>query len=283
MDDISFLVNETLKHAEAMSFDKNSLQFDFAQADTEALIEEVSPLVMPDEGPGLFFHLQKKASTFVIRIQPSSDMAADYKTILEFPENYPSLRLLEDDGNTNIESKLSFFECDSYEMANLIKSQLSNKRFPIFEENVFNLSDPGDSWWVKDSGDEISIFFKLSRTEQIDDLVKLGPLGDCSTNLEAFNKLYGYFKMLFPLGAYSSAHGKFTISTTDSSNFMFKEFKNLLLEGESNFDFWHNLRELERESSEKPYINSLRQANYFLMELSNMRRFWRVIEQKLEA
>lgn len=273
-DDISFLVSETLKDAESKQQQpKNGLFSSFfgLSKDEEHL---------PDEVPGLFYHLQIKASTFVIRISPSENLREDYQSIMKHPNLYPVLRL--EEGSGELSDKVQFFECDSVSVAKTIKQQLGNKRFPLFEENVFNVSDPSDSWWVSSEDSKISIYFKLSQTNSLENLTKIGPLGDSSRALETFSQLYGYFKMLFPIEDFSSAHGQFSISTPGEDNLMFDLFKKLLVEGEVDHDFWEYLRNLEFNSTDKPYYESLKKANFFMMELAMLRNFWRTIESQLD-
>jgi hypothetical protein len=280
LNDIDALVSETFNHSKSLAQDSTRdpiLDFVFDDSIKDIAFNDV---VMPDQVPGVFYHLEKKASTFVIRIFESHDLSLDYTKILNHPENYPSLRLGNEEG-VEIKEQLQFFECDLFELASGIKSELANKRFPIFEERVFNVSDPGDSWWVKAESDEIKIFFKLSRTESMDSLVKLGPLGDTKRATEIFNQLYGYFKMIFPVEDYSSAHGQFSIKS-EANHPMFKAFCNILTEGDSGFEFWEYLRNLEMNSSDKPFLDSLKQANLFLMELANLRRFWMRIQSQID-
>ncbi len=265
-DDISFLVQETFKDSESKS-SKNFLSNFFGKNEE-----------LPDEVPGFFYNLQKKSSTFVIRIFPTNNLKQEYNNITNHPDLYPSLRLEEDD--KPLREKLKFFECDRVEIAQKIKAHLGNKRFPIFEEHIFNVSDPGDSWWYKDNDNEISIHFKLSRTEDIGQLTKLGPLGDSVESLELFKQLFGYFKLIFPVENYSSGHGQVNMSVTNEDQ-MFTYFKQLLVDGETSHEFWEFLRNLEMTSQEKPYLESLQKANYFMMELSFIRHFWKTIEEQL--
>ncbi len=268
VDDIDALVKETISHSEGLN--RNPFM-DFSFNTDEC---------GPGQVPGVFYHLEKKVSTFVIRIFESQNLSADYQDILDHPENYPSLRLIDEEDH-HVADRLKYFECDLFELARNIKSELANKRFPIFEEHIFNVSDPGDSWWVKLDDNQIKIFFKLSRTESMDKLIKLGPLGDAKVAMEKFNRLYGYFKMLFPIEDYSSAHGQFTIKS-DDQNKMFYAFKKIFSKGDSGFEFWDSLRKLEMKSQNEPFIESLKQANLFMMDLANIRRFWIQIQNQID-
>jgi hypothetical protein len=289
LNDIDALVSETFNHSKVLTGNSHrDPLFDFkfneniADNDEDSFqdISDIFDIETPDQVPGVFYHLEKKASTFVIRILESRDLSIDYPKILNNPENYPILRLC-GDHEIALEDQLQFFECDLFELAKGIKTELANKRFPIFEERVFNVSDPGDSWWVKADSDEVKIFFKLSRTESMDSLIKLGPLGDTKRATEMFNQLYGYFKMIFPIEDYSSAHGQFSLKS-ERNHPMFEAFCRILTEGDSGFEFWDYLRNLEMNSADKPYLESLKEANLFLMELANLRRFWMNIQSQVD-
>lgn len=271
-DDISFLVSETLKDVENKQEQKPNLLSTF--------FSNNKAKNLPDEVPGLFFNLQKKASTFVIRIYPSENLRDDYKSILKHPDLYPSLRLEED--GTDQSRELQYFECDNISTAITIKKQFGNKRFPLFEENIFNVSDPSDNWWISLDDNKLNIFFKLSQTNSLRNLTKIGPLGESQKSLETFSQLYGYFKMLFPVEDYSSAHGQFSMSISSDNNLIFKLFQDLLLNGETDNDFWEYLRSLEQNSVDKSYYDSLKKANFFMMELSMLRSFWKRIETQLD-
>ena len=265
-DDIGFLVQETFKEVE--------------NPETKGFFNNFfNKEELPEEVPGFLYHLQKKASTFVIRIHPSENLKDDYKNIIKHPNLHPGLRLEED--SLPVKEKLKYFECDRVEIARNIKQHLGNKRFPMFEERIFNVSDPGDSWWLSLEENKIKILFKLSHTEDLGRLIKLGPLGEMQKNIDIFGQLFGYFNMIFPVEDYSSAHGQLTISCKESEHLYFNLFKKLITTGETSHEFWDYLRRLEVEAEGKPFLASLQQANYFLMELGFIRSFWKSIEQDL--
>lgn len=260
-DDISFLVSETLNNVQVHGATKK---------------------LTPPNAPGVFYHLQQAGGVFVIRIFVSSDLKEDYNHIINAPEDYPALRLIDDEGEVNWEG-LKFFECDRVQFARSLKMGLSNQRFPLHEENVINVSDPSYSWWMQDSGEEFKIFFKLSQTSKMRSLQKIGPLYDSKLAVEKFSKLYGYLSMLFPIDDFSSGNGELALSCLEVGHPHFESFKALFLDGEPEHDFWEHLRKLEFEASlnEAPYLKPLQEANYFLMELATIRKFWKVIQSEL--
>jgi hypothetical protein len=274
--DLDALVNETFKASLEMK-GMNPFDSDFSfESENDAL------QILPEHVPGILYNLEKKASTFVIRILPSKNLADDYQKVLASPEEYPTLRLLNDD-ERDLKEKLAFFESDSFVLAQELKQQLGNKRFPIFEEHVLNVSDPGDSWWITTEGSQLKVFFKLSRTESMDKLIKLGPLGDTDHAIEMFSKLYGYFQMLFPVADYSSGHGQLTIRCERAHDPIFKAFIKIFETGDADHEFWDYLRDLEIKAQGKPYMESLQKANFFMMQIATMRRFWKKVQTALDA
>lgn len=271
--DIDALVKETFN----ISLNEKGLSpfDDFVFGSAEANITQLNQV------PGILYHLEKKTSTFVLRIFATENIAEDYKKITNNPDLYPQLRL-ENQEDNSIENCLCFFECDSLHLARKIKKELANKRFPIFEEHILNVSDPSDSWWIKIDKSELKIFFKLSRTESMDQLIKIGPIADTQSSVDIFSKLYGYFQMLFPVADYAIDHGQLAIKCQRDHDQIFKALKEIFLTGEADHDFWEYLRQLELKSAQKPYLDSLQKANLFLMELSTKRKFWKQIQQKLE-
>lgn len=262
LDEISFLVQETFRDAEKLS---NNI-FSHQRKD------------IPKNTPGILFKLERKVSTFVIRIHPTRNLAREYKNILKHPGLYPSLRLEPEEGDTR--DLISYFECESFEIAQALKEQISNKRFPFDEERIFNISDPGDSWWLNFSQNKIQINFNVASCVELDSTIKLGPLGESQRCSEIFNKLFGYFKQVFPISDYSSAHGHFSICCSDDASLMFKKFKDLLIHGETESEFWDYVKRLQERASEPQIKESFIQANNFILELATIRKFWKLIESK---
>jgi hypothetical protein len=272
MDDISKLVDETFCHADTNSFHP----FLFDEEIEVSKLEDV-----PSETSGVFYHIQKSLGTFVVRMVPCEDLSVTYKQILASPDEFPKLRLLDEDGNTDF-TVLKYFETDNIELAHSLCKEMSHNRYPLYEEDVINISDPGYSWWLELKKNQIKIYFKLSRTADLDKMYKLGPLGDPKLSLKRFSLLNGYFKALFPVASYAGAHGALDI-VVEYENHLFKYFKNLLLTGNVDFEFWQELREYEIHAKDSPYVQSIVKANYFIMELANMRRFWQTIQDDLNG
>lgn len=272
-DEISMLVAETFSNLRNYAVEsQTNFVFDFEDEEDESF---------PDEVPGFFYHLQVQSSTFVIRILESDDLQRDYKKILKYPEDYPTLRLLEDSDSDTVKNRLRYFYCDTIDIARAVRNYLSNRRYPIYEEHVFNVSDPSDSWWIKVTDDSLTVYFKLSKTEQIDQLIKVGPLGDKQLANNRLGQFYGYFNQMFPVDDFSCNHASFFISTADRNNPNFQDFVKLFTKGSANHDFWVYLSQLEFKAKSDQVRKSIRVANYYLMELSVIRRFWKQIQKQL--
>lgn len=274
LDDIEQLVHLTLNSENLNARDlyqqdiiQNHFTYDF-----EAQI-------MPPKGPGVFFKLQKSLGTFVIRSIAVNDLEKYYASIIKYPENFPSLRLAQ--GELPIEKELKFFQTDTLAIAQILQSTVSNKRFPLEEENIFNISDPGFSWWLKKEDDHIEVFFKLAYTHDMDSLIKIGPLGEADSGKKVFEKLYRYFCALFPVSEFSSTQNSFIIGTSQKNSKLFNCFINMFETGEVDTYFWQQLKQLE-ESSQGKSLDLVRIANEYMLELSNVRKFWVQIDKLLQ-
>lgn len=268
-DDISFLVQETFKDVEQNSKKKFLSNFLNGNEESESVPETC----------GVIYHLQQNASTFVVRVIPSKNIRSDFKNIRKHPDLYPNLRLDED---LISQGNLRFFECDNIKLARSIKLNLANKRFPLHEENVFNVSDPGDSWWMSVNEGELKIYFKLSHTEKLNRLIKLGPLGDGKIYENLFLQMRGYFQKLFPLKNFSSGYGQIAITTDDPEDLNFQGIVQLFSQGEVSPDLFEFLARWEMSSESETYLDSLKKANFTLIELATLRGFWREIQSRLE-
>lgn len=169
-DDISELVNETFHHS------NQPKKLEFLQNKS-----------------GLIYRVDRSGQTFVIRMFLSEDLAHNLKDLSDNPETYPSLRLINADDD--IFNQVHHFECD-LRSAKYLKGLFAGKRFPVNEEDILNVSDPGYSLWLKDE-EGIEIFFKLSQITEIKNLVKLGPIAhiedlvdDFETHKMDFNRFF---------------------------------------------------------------------------------------------
>jgi len=268
MDEIELLVEQTYRfHQEKFP---------------ESAGDEVLPIMgmreeldmSAPEKPGLIYHIQKNSGLFVLRTLPSKNLREDVNRILQYPEDYPVLRLV-DEKDPLQKRRLNFFVVSDHAQAELIHSQVSNRRFPIDEESLCNLSDPGFSWWFcrKENGFQIS--FNHAYSQGID-LVKLGPLGDQKVavkQLEVFLKKIQEIELA--LGVHLEPH-KFTIEGSEEQ--IVEGLRHLFEFGIIGNTIHQLFKILARNSKDLVEVETLW---FYFEELSAMRKFWIKIYKEL--
>jgi hypothetical protein len=269
MDEIELLVEETYRHFHH-NFNEDS---DMWVPAFRGVIEDRSAF---PELPGIIYHVQKSTSIFVVRTLVSRNLREDFKKILERPEDYPSLRILESNGK-NSQRYLKFFIVKNPSEAEIIHDQLHNRRFPIDEEMVCNISDPGFSWWLtkKDQGFQISFTMSVASDEKT---IKLGPLGDRELAIKKFKELE---ELITSSGINVNIQNEVNrVQFNGSEDFLIEELKDL-------FEFGvitETLKSLFKILLNKVSNHSLIEDNwYYLHELASIRRFWIQIQYDLNS
>ncbi len=261
MDEIELLVAETFKH-----FNENFVEPQEMQADDLNLTEESDSAEYPDE-PGVIYHVQKSTSVFVIRTMVSSNIREDFQKIIERPEDYPSLRLLEG-GTQDLLSRLKFFLVENPFQAEIIHDQLHNRRFPINEEIMCNLSDPGFSWWLtkKDRGFQLAFTMSVASDENT---IKLGPLGDRELAVRNFQTLE---ELVSSAGLEMNIQNETNrVQFTDCEEFILEELKDVFEFGVVTQTLTDVFKILARQVKEN---SNLETTWFYLQELAAVRRFW---------
>lgn len=270
MDEIELLVAETFKH-----FHENFATDEVVKSELPMMSDDEEAFSFP-EGPGVIYHVQKSTSVFVIRTMVSENIRNDYKKILETPEDYPSLRLLEG-GDQDISGKLKFFPVENPSQAEIIHDQLHNRRFPINEEMMCNLSDPGFSWWLTKKARGFQLAFTMSVASD-ENTTKLGPLGDRELALRNFQT---FEELVTSAGIEMNIQNETNrVQFTDCEEFILEELKDV-------FEFGvitQTLSDIFKILSKKISDDSTLQTTWFyLQELAAMRRFWIQIQYDLNA
>ncbi len=267
MDEIELMVSETFKH-----FHEN---FQKAE-DKTTIVEQEGTLYsgLPTD-PGILYHIQKSPSIFVIRTLVSQNIREDYLKIVENPGDYPSLRLIEEN-NSELESKLRFFIVENQYQAEVIHDQLNNRRFPVDEEMMCNLSDPGFSWWMTKKEGTLQVAFNLSSSMD-SGAKKLGPLGDRALAVKSF----------LEFGELLSRSGLDLTVQNEPNRVVFEEKEELLMSdiqdifemgimGQGLSDLF---RLLAKKSNDEGTMESLW---YYFQELASIRRFWIQVQYDLD-
>lgn len=268
MDDIELLVVETYQHFKEHFPEENE---EVLEEDT--INEEESEL---PTGPGLLYHIQRSSSIFVIRTFVSTNVHDDYLRVLEKPEDFPSLRLIEE-GVDNIAAKLRFFLVDESGQAEIIHDQLNNRRFPVNEEVLCNLSDPGFSWWLTSKGKGFQLSFTLSVSGSAETM-KLGALGDRELALKNFQLLEGIFT---DAGLTLEMHNEVNrVQFTGGEEFLLEELKDIFEYGvlsESMGDLFKIIAKKVKD------ISILEMTWFYLQEVAAIRRFWIQVQYDLNS
>lgn len=230
-DDISELVNETFHQSNQFE------QLDFLK-----------------DKSGLIYRVDRSGQTFVIRILLSEDLAFNLKDLSDNPESYPSLRLINADAE--LLNQVHHFECD-LTSAKQLKSLFGGKRFPIKEEDVLNVSDPGYSLWMKED-EGIEIFFKLSQISDMNDLIKLGPIAEVEDLLPELDQNRDDLHKFFEIQELALSPSSFKIRAMKTP--AFKDFIKFLKTGEIKSEFDELIQNSE--------------MGVIFKRLANARKFW---------
>lgn len=269
MDEIEYLVEETYRHHENLSVVFSGLKNGISGENSDQF------LTFP-ESAGVIYHIQKSQSVFVLRTFVSKDIRQDYLKIIHSPENYPSLRLLED-GETGIENKVKFFIVQNPSEAEIIHDQLHNRRFPIFEEMLCNISDPGFSWWLSKKSTAFQLAFTMSVFTD-GTTVKLGPLGDREI---AVHKFQNFAHIINSVGIKMNIQNEINrVQFTDCEEFILDELKNLFESGVVTKTFEDLFKILSKQTNDRLLLE---ETWFYLHELAAMRRFWIQIQYDLNT
>jgi hypothetical protein len=247
MDDMEFLVNETFR----------------INGQTDI------PRPIIPHAPGVLYHLQEGAAMFVVRTLVVEDVAEAFAKVLASPEEYPSLRLLEDHGDP--EARLRWFTTETKDIAQHLHERVGQRRFPKREEDVCNLSDPGYSWWLEATASKMSLHGKL---HQVRDGVRcLGPLHDVNIGTVRWGELATLLAHLPVEVEVEIGSAKFGLAA-QAAPWLVEEFTRVFSDGEVS----QELRELFRIMGKRGgSATALESCWFFLQEAAAVRRFWREI------
>ncbi|WP_408097634.1 hypothetical protein ACJVC5_01600 [Peredibacter sp. HCB2-198] len=278
MDEIELLVNETFKHFDSNFGEGREMMEPMSIEDMEGYSQEEIPQEENNEfpeGPGLIYHVQKATSVFVVRTFVSQNIREDYIQILERPENYPSLRLLEG-GIEDLAHRLKFFMVEESSQAEIIHDQIHNRRFPMREEMMCNISDPGFSWWLTKKQKGFQISFTMSVASE--DIIKLGPLGDRELAIRNFQSLES---LVTSAGIEMNIQNETNrVQFNDCEEFILEELKDVFEFGVITDTMTDLFRILSKQTND---VSSLQTTWFYLQELAAMRRFWIQIQFDLNS
>jgi len=231
---------------------------------------EIEPVneEIPDS-PGLFYWIDLGKSTFILRAAPTDNLKQTMHQLFDEQINYLDILKIKSTEDENL-ALLNFYETETYEMAEVIRDQLANRRFPYKEEQICNISDPGFTWWASMTNKSIKIFFRSYGFMDDESLIKLGPIGDQKIAQIRFDQATAIMGSFFPVSEYSCSGISVTIATDQPGNIHFEIFKNIFSKGE----FDGQLKHFPKAK------NSLTLYFYF-KELAIVRNFWLQLEKSI--
>ncbi len=248
MDDLEFLVRETFRaHAR--------------------------PRLELPEGPGILYHVQAQAGVFVVRTLPVPDLAASHAQAMEFPEEFPTLRLLSDGGDPS--ERLRAFATSTRAQAEHVHERVGHRRFPRREEEVCNLSDPGFSWWMETTPAGFILHSKMNWSRS--GLMRLGPLADGNVFPTRWTVLASLLRLLPPAVDVVTEPHRFSLHCP-SAPWLAAEFASVFARGHVS----EELRDLFKLLAKRGAgVAPLETTWYFLEEAAAVRRFWGDVQSGL--
>lgn len=245
--------------------EQNTLGVNFAQ---------VAGTLYPN-APGVIYKIDNGHSTFCVRGFSVSNIREAFLDLKDLNSSKrPVLKL---SAESDI-SEVMFFETRSLELAEAIREQIINRRFPHQEDAVCNISDPGFSWWMDESHanengmkhGRFEIFFRSHGINRAEKYIQLGPIGDGGVAALRMNQARTLLRSSFPISEFSCDDKSFSVASQKPDHLSFISFKNIFLEGINN-------TELENFPD-----NSLgRTLFYYFHELAIVRKFWIEVKSKL--
>ncbi|GEM_PF-1562048 len=242
------------------------ISFEAQEVYEEDLEEEIDDSPFP-QSPGIIFKIDAGISTFCVRGVLCHNINDSVHGVMN-DENgsWKKLKIRDREDLSGIH----YFETASIEQSEMIAEYIINKRFPIQEEMVCNLSDPGFSWWLENNDNGMKVYFKAQSVERDQQFMRLGPIGDRGIASLKFLKCEALLRRLFSISEYSTSDKSFEIKPTNLNDDNFLNFKDIFEKGEFNFEFDPAELTLEQQ-----------RLVIFLREIAAVRGFWLSIEEIL--
>lgn len=267
--DFSKLSEETMALSAQMGPRQQKLLFDqefyedeltLMDVDLEDIKKTISHTKESYVGPGIIFFVDLGSGSFCVRGLPVVENNLNKADLISLNHHFEK---------TN---KIHFFPCESIEVAEVITEQMINRRYPLQDNGLINISDPGGTWLIKYDQDQFSLFFRTMNFGD-KDLENIGAIGDPQILKFWWSKIAQELKNFKNIDLSDDEKGCH-LKLKDGSSELEIEFFQLLLQvillGDNvKIDrFFHNKFEAENIQT-------------FINELSHSRRFWLKIEELL--
>jgi len=266
--DFSKLSEETMALSAQMGPRQQKLLFDQEFYEDELTLREgeledlheISDKETEQAGPGIIFFVDIGSGSFCVRGLPVVENNLSLEDLTSLNHHFEKTK------------KVHFFPCESIEVAEMISEQMINRRYPLQDNGLVNISDPGSTWLMKYDDKQFSLFFKTMNFGD-KDLENIGAIGDP----QIFK--FWWSKMANELN--SSLHVEFQEDEKGC------HLRLLERSGEVEEDFFQKLLHVLL-LGEIPRIDHFIQNKFeseniknFLNELSHSRRFWLKVEELL--
>lgn len=228
---------------------------------SDSLESESESIAEYPQTSGFVYNIVKSSSTFSIRGVISDNISETFE--LANSGDLTTLKSLRID-ESEVAATL-YYEISNLDLAQVIYDQIFNKRFPLEEDLICNISDPGFSWWYQRSDDAIRINFKSHKLEGSGERLKLGPIGDVCIASILFTRLEKAIEEKMNLLEFSISEKHFIIKPKDRFHRVFEELSLVFEEGELDNDA-QILKGLDDT------------LKLYLIELATIRKFWLHIE-----
>ena len=164
-----------------------------------------------------------------------------------------------------INGEEKFFATTTVELAEVVVEQLFHRRFPLNQEALCNISDPGLNWWMEYGDNYLKISFAgHSPQGKLD----LGPIGDPAVAPVLLGRLEPWLRRTLPIEEFFVDSKSLALSTQAPAAPVFRELCGLFIMGE------------EIGKAIKKTLDDGTSALY-LEELAAVRRFWLELQDYL--
>ena len=243
--DIAKLVGETVELSEELGRRKR----DFA--------------VYP-EAPGVVYVVAKEGRTFCLRGCATEDIREFFLGLCD-EDNRRAKEYAAFDGV--VLDCVRFFRAELVEQAHIIVEEIMNRRFPLEEDALCNIGDPGLGWWMLVGETGFTLYFQAQGSPvDAHRLVKLGPIGDGEVASRRLRRLFEEIADVLDIVEFECSVRTLEFSCARGGEVL-ESLKGIFLEGHPPRGDW---------------VEGIGTTlGYFLREIAALRRFWMGVEKDL--
>lgn len=202
-------------------------------------------------GPGFYYFIDRSHAGFSIHTRVCDNLKEAHTEVLN---NFYG----EQD-----DQELYFFETEYLELAEILADFLSEKRFPLDDDILSNISDPSNGWYLYADDHRFELYFNYPMGRKYSEIIKVGPLSDLHLAQLRFKASKQVLGELFPLADFQCDGRSFSLSTAEPNHLNFDRFKRLFIDGNDPSEFYTYLE------------GKIDRTFYFhFKEMAAMRRFW---------